>query len=140
MCALGTTIRKVGSQRQFRRVDHDYPLAAAHIGLRQGARHFLLVSALGANVRSRIFYNRVKGDIENAIRALPYRSITIARPSLLLGERSEVRVGESIAKRFAWIFPKRYKPVHARDVARTLLQAAIEDRVGVRVIESADMQ
>jgi uncharacterized protein YbjT (DUF2867 family) len=139
VCALGTTIRTAGSQERFRRVDHDYPLAAAQIGLRQGARHFLLVSALGANARSRIFYNRVKGEIENAIRALPYRSITIARPSLLLGERTEARLGESIAKRFAWAFPRRYKPVHARDVARALLQAAIEDRPGARVIESSEI-
>ena len=139
VCALGTTIRTAGSQERFRRVDHDYPLVAAQIGLRQGAQHFLLVSALGANVRSRIFYNRVKGDIENAIRALPYRSVTIARPSLLLGERTEARLGESIAKRFTWAFPRGYKPVHARDVARALLIAAVEDRPGVRVIESADM-
>jgi uncharacterized protein YbjT (DUF2867 family) len=139
VCALGTTIRQAGSQQRFRRVDHDYPLAAAQIGLRQGARHFLLVSALGANARSRVFYNRVKGEIENAIRALPYRSITIARPSLLLGERTEARLGESIAKRFAWAFPRRYKPVHARDVARALLQAAIEDRPGARVIESSEI-
>jgi uncharacterized protein YbjT (DUF2867 family) len=139
VCALGTTIGKAGSQERFRRVDHDYPLAAAQIGLRQGARHFLLVSALGANARSRIFYNRVKGDLENAIRALPYRSITIARPSLLLGNRREVRVGESLAKLFSWIVPGRYAPVHARDVARALLEAAIDDRAGVRVIESADI-
>jgi uncharacterized protein YbjT (DUF2867 family) len=139
VCALGTTIKKAGSQERFRRVDHDYPLAAAHLGLRQGARHFLLVSALGANARSRIFYNRVKGDVENAIRALPYRSVTIVRPSLLLGERGEFRLGEWIGKLFAGIVPGRYKPVHAREVAATLLRAAVEDRVGLRVIESREI-
>jgi uncharacterized protein YbjT (DUF2867 family) len=139
VCALGTTMRKAGSQERFRRVDHDYPLAAARIGLRQGARHFLLVSALGANVRSRIFYNRVKGEVENDIRTLPYRSVTIVRPSLLVGERDEVRLGESIGKLFAGVTPKRFKPVHARDVARALLRAAIEDRAGVRVIESREI-
>ena len=139
VCALGTTIRKAGSQERFRRVDHDYPLAAARIGLRQGARHFLLVSALGANVRSRIFYNRVKGEVEDDIRALPFRSVTIVRPSLLVGERDEVRLGESIGKLFAAITPKRFKPVHAREVARMLLRAAIEDRAGVRVIESREI-
>jgi uncharacterized protein YbjT (DUF2867 family) len=139
VCALGTTIKKAGSQERFRRVDHDFPLAAAHLGLRQGARHFLLVSALGANARSRIFYNRVKGDVENAIRALPYRSVTIVRPSLLLGERGEFRLGEWIGKLFAGIVPGRYKPVHAREVAATLLRAAEEDRAGVRVIESREI-
>jgi uncharacterized protein YbjT (DUF2867 family) len=89
VCALGTTIKKAGSQASFRRVDHDYPVAAGRLGLEQGAQHFLLVSALGANARSRIFYNRVKGDVEQAIRALPYRSVTIVRPSLLLGERND---------------------------------------------------
>jgi uncharacterized protein YbjT (DUF2867 family) len=109
------------------------------MGLPQGARHFLLVSALGANARSRIFYNRVKGDVEDAIRALPYRSITIVRPSLLLGERGEFRLGESIGKLFATITPRRYRPVHARQVAAVLLRAAVEDRAGVRVIESREI-
>lgn len=139
VCALGTTIKKAGSQERFRRVDHDYPLAAARLGLRQGARHFLLVSALGANARSRIFYSRVKGEVEDAIRALPYRSVTIVRPSLLLGERGEFRLGESIGKLFAGIVPGRYRPVHARAVAATLLRAAVEDRAGVRVIESKEI-
>jgi uncharacterized protein YbjT (DUF2867 family) len=139
VCALGTTIRKAGTQERFRRVDHDYPIDAARLGLRHGAHHFLLVSALGANARSRIFYNRVKGEVENAVRALPYRSITIVRPSLLLGERGEFRLGESIGKLFAGITPRRVKPVHARRVAATLIRAALEDRPGVRVIESRDI-
>jgi uncharacterized protein YbjT (DUF2867 family) len=139
VCALGTTIRKAGSQERFRRVDYNYPLAAARAGLRQGARHFLLVSALGANARSRIFYRRVKGEVEDAIRALGYRSLTIVRPSLLLGERGEFRLGESIGKLFASITPRRYRPVHARQVASALLRAALEDREGVRIIESAEL-
>lgn len=138
-CALGTTIKQAGTQERFRRVDHDYPLAAARLGLREGAQHFLLVSALGANAHSRIFYSRVKGEVEDAIRALPYRSVTIARPSLLLGERAEFRLGESIGKIFARVIPGRYRPVHARDVAAALLEAAVEDRAGVRIIESREM-
>lgn len=139
VCALGTTIKQAGTQERFRRVDHDYPLAAAQLGLREGARHFLLVSALGANARSRIFYSRVKGEVENGIRALSYRSVTIVRPSLLLGERAERRLGESIGKLFAKVIPGRYRPVHARDVAATLLRAAVEDRPGVRVMESGEL-
>ena len=139
VCALGTTIRKAGSQDRFRRVDHDYPLAVARLGLREGARHFLLVSAVGANARSRIFYNRVKGDVEGAIRALAYRSVTIVRPSLLLGDRGEFRLGEAIGKLFAVVTPRRYRPVHARAVAATLLRAAVEDQAGIRVIESREI-
>jgi uncharacterized protein YbjT (DUF2867 family) len=81
----------------------------------------------------------VKGDVESAILALPYRSVTIVRPSLLLGDRDEFRLGESIGKLFAGITPKRYRPVHARAVAATLVRAAVEDRPGVRVIESKDI-
>ena len=139
VCALGTTIKKAGTQDRFRRVDHDYPLAAANLGVRQGARHFLLVTALGANPRSRIFYNRVKGDVEDAIRTLPYRSVTIVRPSLILGERGEFRLGESIGKLFAGITPKRFRPVHARAIAGTLRRSAVEDRPGVRIIESMEI-
>lgn len=136
VCALGTTIRSAGSQAQFRRVDLEYPLAAARLSLQMGARHYLLVSAIGANAQSRVFYNRVKGEVENGLRALPFRSLTIVRPSLLLGDREEFRFGERIASLFAPVFPKKYKPVHASDVARALVSAAEEDRPGVRVIES----
>jgi uncharacterized protein YbjT (DUF2867 family) len=133
---LGTTIRKAGSQQAFRTVDFAYPAEIARLGLERGAHHFLLVSALGADARSRVFYNRVKGELENAVLALPYRAHTIVRPSLLLGEREETRLGEKIGERLAFLAPRKYKPVHARDVAWTLVNAAAEDRAGVNVIES----
>ena len=98
LCALGTTIRKAGSQQAFRTVDFEYPAEIARLGIERGARHFLLVSALGADARSRVFYNRVKGELENAVLALPYRAHTIVRPSLLLGEREETRLGERSAR------------------------------------------
>jgi uncharacterized protein YbjT (DUF2867 family) len=139
VCALGTTIKQAGSQERFRRVDHDYPLAAARLGLHEGARHFLLVSALGASARSRVFYSRVKGEVEDAIRALPYRSVTIVRPSLLLGDRAEFRLGERIGKLFAGIVPRTYKPVQASAVAATLVRAASKDEAGVRIIESKEI-
>ena len=135
--ALGTTIKAVGgSQTAFRAVDYDMPLAAAKLAIAQGARHFLLVSSLGANAHSRIFYNRVKGELEDALRTLGFRSITIVRPSLLLGERRDFRLGEEIGKRFAWIVPGRYRPIQARDVAVALVRAAKQDIPGMRIIES----
>jgi uncharacterized protein YbjT (DUF2867 family) len=139
-CALGTTIAKAGSQEEFRRIDHDLPLAAARLGLDRGAQHFLLVSALGANRRSRVFYNRVKGEVEEAIIALGYRSVTIARPSLLLGPRAERRRGEEIAKRFGWLMPPKYRPIEAADVARALAAAARVDEPGLHVVESKEMR
>lgn len=139
-CALGTTIRQAGSQTAFRRVDYDYPLALAKLGASQGARHFLLVSALGADPASRIFYNRVKGEVEAAISRLPLRSISIFRPSLLLGPRREFRLGEAIAKRLGFLMPGKYQPIQARDVAAAMVRSAIEDAPGVRIIESAEMR
>ncbi|MGQ0712101.1 MAG: NAD(P)H-binding protein [Gemmatimonadaceae bacterium] len=139
VCALGTTIKKAGSQMKFRRVDYDYPLAGAQLGVRGGARHFLLVSALGAKAQSRVFYSRVKGEIEEAIRALSYRAVTIVRPSILIGEREETRLGESIGKALARFAPLRYRPVAADDVAAAMLRAARDDQPGVRIIESNDL-
>ena len=140
LCALGTTIRAAGSQERFRVVDYDYPLAAARLGLEYGATHYLLVSAVGANARSRIFYNRVKGELEDAVLGLPYRSVTIARPSLLLGPRAEFRLGEQVAKRFAFLMPGKLKPVDAHAVAATLVAAAKADAPGRRIIESSEIR
>jgi uncharacterized protein YbjT (DUF2867 family) len=140
ICALGTTIKKAGSQERFREIDYGYPLALAQLGLAQGARHFLLVSALGASSRSRIFYNRVKGELEEALLALPYRSITIARPSLLLGPRQEFRLAEELAKRLGFLFPARSRPVEADAVAALLTDAARQDQQGTRIVESAGIR
>ena len=140
LCALGTTIRVAGSQEAFRRVDHDYPLEAARLALAGGATHYLVVSAMGANAASRIFYNRVKGEVERDLRALPFRSLTIAQPSLLLGARAEFRLGEEVAKRLGWMIPGRYRPIEARDVAAALVRAAREDRPGVQVLESPELR
>jgi uncharacterized protein YbjT (DUF2867 family) len=139
-CALGTTIATAGSQERFRIVDYEYPLTAARIALRRGARHFLLVSALGANARSRVFYNRVKGELEDAVLALGYRSVTIARPSLLLGDRTEVRRGEQIAKKLSWITPPKYRGIQAATVAKALTEAARLDEPGARILESREMR
>jgi uncharacterized protein YbjT (DUF2867 family) len=140
LCALGTTIRAAGSQERFRVVDYEYPLAAARLGIARGATHFLLVSSLGADARSRVFYSRVKGELEAAVLALPFRSVTIARPSLLLGPRAEFRLGEVIARRFAFLAPGKYKPVGAHAVAAVLVRAAKEDAAGRRIIESSEIR
>lgn len=140
MCALGTTIGAVGgSQERFREVDYGIPLTAARIARRNGARHFLLVSALGASATSRVFYLRVKGELEDALRSLGFRTVTIVRPSLLLGDRGEFRLGEEVARRFGWLSPRRYRPVQAADVARALVRAARADEPGLHIIESGDI-
>jgi uncharacterized protein YbjT (DUF2867 family) len=139
-CALGTTIRKAGSREAFRRVDFDYAFAVARLAHAQGARHFLLVSAVGADARSRIFYSRVKGELEDAVRAVGYTSVTIARPSVLVGAREELRVGELVMKQLAPLFPAAWKPVQARQVASALVRAARAERPGVEILANAALR
>lgn len=139
-CALGTTIRQAGSQAAFRRVDFEYPLTIARIACKQGARHFLLVSALGANSESGIFYNRVKGELEDQLRTLPYRSVTIARPSLLLGKRNEFRLLERVGMVIGELVPGRFRPVQAEAVAKSLVTAARIDAPGLHIIESEEIR
>lgn len=139
-CALGTTIKQAGSQAAFRQVDFEYPLTVARLGLTGGARHFLLVSALGANSESGIFYNRVKGELEDQLRSLGYRSVSIARPSLLLGKREEFRLMERVGMVIGELVPGRYRPVHAEAVAKSLVTAAKIDAPGLHIIESEEIR
>jgi uncharacterized protein YbjT (DUF2867 family) len=141
-CCIGTTIKKAGSQDAFRRVDYDYVLAFARAAQRAGARQFLLVTALGADSTSRIFYSRVKGEIEHAVRELPFQGIQIFRPSFLMGERAEVRLAERIGVPVARVLAplligplRRYRPIQAADVARAMLQLAKEAPRGPNVFE-----
>jgi uncharacterized protein YbjT (DUF2867 family) len=139
VCALGTTRKQAGSKEAFRAVDYDLALRVATMARAQGARHLLLVSAVGADARSRVFYNRVKGELEEAVGRLGYPSLTIARPSVLQGPRAEHRPGEALAQRLGVILPSAYRPVHASQVAAALHDAARRDLPGVRVIENREL-
>ena len=141
ICTLGTTMAQAGSRSAFRRVDYDYPLAVAGLARAAGAGAFVLNSALGAAADSRVFYNQVKGEVENAIAALGYPSLTLVRPSLLDGgPRPDSRPGERIALGIARILrpliPARYRAVATDAVARTLLAAALAQVPGVHILES----
>jgi len=144
-CSLGTTIAKAGSQEAFRAVDYDAVLAFARAALAEGARCFVLVSSVGADARSSIFYSRVKGETETALRALGFASLLIAQPSLLLGDRVESRPGERalvIASRFlgAVLKPFAARPIEAHVVAKALLAIAHEPGAGPRTYPSAELQ
>jgi len=139
-CALGTTIKQAGSEERFRFVDHDLPILAARLGLANGVRHFLLVSSLGADRGSRVFYNRVKGEVEHDLLRLGYPRVTIARPSFLLGHRDESRLGEQIVARLRWLMPRSVRPIDARLVARALVEASRDDAPGVRILLSREMR
>jgi uncharacterized protein YbjT (DUF2867 family) len=130
-CALGTTIRKAGSQQAFRQVDFDLPLAVARLGLRCGAKSFILCSSVGADPASRNFYLRTKGELEQALQALPFTSVQILRPSILVGSREESRPGEAmgvwIARLFQFVLAgplRRYRPVSAQAVGQAMAAAA----------------
>lgn len=145
--ALGTTIKQAGSEVEFRRVDYDYVLAVARAGLAAGATRLGVVSALGADASSRVFYNRVKGEMERAVIEAGYTSAVIAQPSLLLGDRDALgqpaRAGESWAQRLLGpisdIVPARFRPVAARAVAQALLAAVQHAEPGVRVLSSREL-
>ena len=139
ICALGTTIGKAGSQAAFRRVDHDYVLAVAQRARAAGASRFGLVSALGAEVGSRVFYNRVKGEIEVAIEALGFDSLSIVRPSLLLGARDEFRLGERLSAPLGRLLPRRWRAVPAEAVARALVESVLRGEKLIRRIENAQL-
>jgi uncharacterized protein YbjT (DUF2867 family) len=143
-CCLGTTMAKAGSKQKFYEVDFEYPLALAQTMLTLGARQYLLVSALGADPTSSIYYNKVKGEIEGAIRALDFETIHIFRPSLLLGPRSEKRPGEDVAKVlykvFGFVIPQKYKAIQATTVAAAMLAFASKDLKGTYIHESGQLQ
>lgn len=145
--ALGTTIKTAGSRAAFRAVDFEANLAVARAALDAGARRAGLVSAMGADANSHIFYNRVKGEIEDALTRLPFDGLVIARPSLLVGDRVALgqtkRPSESVAMAVSGFFspfiPANYRPIAAADVARALLARVPVARGRIAVL-SGEMQ
>ncbi|MFN3304045.1 MAG: hypothetical protein ACK44A_10015 [Roseateles sp.] len=146
LIALGTTLAQAGSRKAFRAVDFDAVVTVARAARAAGATHCALVSALGADARSGLFYNRVKGEAEAALAALGFERLVIARPSLLDGERPAQphRTGEAWALRLsrplAPLIPARWRPITADRVARALRLALDQPGPAVQVLESAQLQ
>ncbi|MEO3741119.1 NAD(P)H-binding protein [Kosakonia sp. WA-90] len=139
-CCLGTTRREAGSKEAFIHADFTLVVDTAIAGLRLGAKQMLVVSAMGANARSPFFYNRVKGEMENALIAQEWPSLTIARPSMLLGDRQKTRVNESLLAPLFRFLPGNWKSIRAQDVALALLTLAFSpDNRGVQIIRSAQL-
>ncbi|MBH9552318.1 NAD(P)H-binding protein [Inhella gelatinilytica] len=146
--ALGTTIKQAGSEAAFRAVDFDAVLATARAARRAGAQRLFLVSALGADAHSRVFYNRVKGEVETAVQSLGFATVVVARPSLLLGDRAALGqptrwaegLSQTLLRPLSRLLPRAVRPVAAGAVAQALVQAAHEQHSGVHVLHSADMQ
>jgi len=146
--ALGTTIKVAGSEAEFRRVDFDHVVATARAARAAGARRLAVVSALGADSKSTVFYNRVKGDMQAAIVQLGFESVVIAQPSLLIGDRTVLgqprRAGEVWITRLLnpvmGLVPRGVRPIRSGDVARSLIEATLVAKPGVRILSSGDMQ
>lgn len=143
ICALGTTMNTAGSRDAFRQVDYDYPLAFARLAHSQGASTFVLTSAAGADADSRFFYNRVKGELEQALIQENFRSLTFVRPGVIGGPRQEARPGETALKLaltvFAPLLPRRWRLNPAAEIAARLVQSALYPQPGIFIIRAADM-
>lgn len=137
-CAVGTTNNKVkGDKMAYRQVDYDIPVCAARCCAETGGKQFLLVSSVGADKHSRNFYLKLKGEVEEAVKSLDLPSISIFRPSMLLGKRNESRpmetVAQVISKPLSFLFPSKYKPIDAASVARAMVAEAKQCKPGARI-------
>jgi uncharacterized protein YbjT (DUF2867 family) len=139
-CTTGTTQKKVkGDKAAYRKVDYDIPVNLARFCKMTGCETFVLVSAVGANSKSNNFYLRLKGEVEDAVKAAGLQSVHIMRPSLLLGDRKENRPGEKITKglmkAFSFLLPSKYKAIHGMHVAKAMVRAAKENKNGHFIYE-----
>lgn len=145
-CCLGTTIKKAKSQDAFKKVDYDYPVLMSRFAAKQGASQFLVISALGADKDSRIFYSRVKGEMENEVLQSSIPTVGIFRPSLLTGNRQEwragERLGEIVSKPFSFLLLgkfRKYRPISADTVAEAMLRFAQKGQTGNRILLSDEI-
>lgn len=140
-CCLGTTRREAGSKEAFVHADYTLVIDTALVGKKLGAQHMLVVSAMGANAHSPFFYNRVKGEMEEALIAQQWPRLTIARPSMLVGEREKKRAGETLLAPLFSLLPGNLKSIDARDVAGALLAEALSPtHEGVRILSSSQLR
>lgn len=144
-CAIGTTQKKVkGDKEAYKRIDFDIPVNAAKYSLQAGAQQFLIVSSIGADSKKKGFYLKLKGEVEDALTSLNFTSLSIFRPSLLLGKRSESRTAEDIGQFFSkvlkFIMPSNFKPIEGEKVAKAMVEASKSNKKGVEIYHYKEMQ
>lgn len=146
-CTIGTTIKKAGSQKAFRKVDFEYPRQFAAFALQNKVRQYLIISSLGADANSGNFYLKTKGEIQDFLKDCNFESVAVLQPSLLLGNRTEFRVGEKVGaffmKTLSFLFLgnlKKYKPIEGKTVAKALLKIAQTNNKGFKIYESDAIQ
>lgn len=139
-CCLGTTIKKAGSQENFRQVDFHYPVKAAKLAKEYGVSQMLVISSMGADAGSRVFYSRTKGEMEEALTDIGFRSLHIFRPSLILGDRKEKRLGEQLAAHAMTFLDRwmkgrvdKYRAIQASTIARAMMNIALVQTNGNHV-------
>lgn len=143
-CCLGTTIKAAKTKENFKKVDFEAPYALAKIAKYHNANHFLIVTALGSNSQSKIFYNQVKGQLEDELKKLKLNSLCIFQPSLLLGQRKEFRLGEKIFEKSQYLpiwfgSLKKYQPIPAEAVAQAMVSATSQNTSGIHIVPSHEM-
>lgn len=142
-CALGTTIKRAGSQPAFRKVDYDYVVQTAKMAQYNGTTNMVYISSMGADPESSIFYMKVKGQVEQALGEVGFERCCILRPSMLLGERSEMRMGEMVGKlamtAFSFAIPNKYKAIEVKQVAKAARHFIKQEASGKHVIESDEL-
>ncbi|MGB3463824.1 MAG: oxidoreductase [Cyclobacteriaceae bacterium] len=147
-CCIGTTMKKAGSKEKFVRIDYHYPMEIARLSLKEpSVKNFLIVTAVGANPDSSIFYNQVKGELERDLQKLDFKSLHIFRPSLLLGDRNEFRIWESVAKAFSAFLSffligseKKIWAIQSEKVAEAMHNVAREGKQGTYFYEPAKIR
>lgn len=140
-CTIGTTQKKVARDKSaYRKVDFDLAVKAAQLCKEVGCPQFILISSAGANAQSKNFYLRLKGEVEDAVRAVGLPSVAVLRPSMLLGKRKEKRTGEKIMQRFmqafSFLIPKKYQAIEAADVAKAMVVLAGKQKPGFATYEN----
>lgn len=146
-CCLGTTKSKTPNQEQYRKIDYQYPLDVAWIAQTNGAESYHLVSSIGADKNSKVFYTRTKGEVESDLKAVPFKSIHIYRPSALDGPRQETRVLEGVVSAVMYVINplligrlRKYRSIKVETVARAMVRQSLDDQRGVFIHESDKIQ
>ncbi|HEU5165829.1 MAG TPA: NAD(P)H-binding protein [Chitinophagaceae bacterium] len=144
-CAIGSTMKKVkGDKDSYRKIDFDIPVKLARFCKMTGCEKFILVSSAGANSKSHNFYQRLKGETDETVKSVDLETIHIMRPSLLLGERKEFRLGENIGKALmtslSFLIPEKYKAIQGKDVAKVMLALAKKNDEGIFVHENSEIR
>ena len=141
--ALGTTLKKAGSKNEFMKIDHDLTFKISKIAKEEGCRTMILISSIGANYESKIFYSKIKGLLEISLKEIGFEELHILRPSLLLGKRTEDRPIENISKciidHLSFLIPKKYKPIHARIIAKKIKFIIMEKKSGIHIWEGSKL-